>query len=187
MENTQGAFIYEVVPGRAADKAGIKEKDVVLSVDSRQVRNSTELRSVIGRTPPGTRVELLVLREGKKKRVDVILEELTEEVFAESAEPDRADENSLGLELQELTPEIARELGYEGEKGVLVSGVRPRSEAARRGLRRGDLIQEVKNRPIEGLDDFEEALDEIEPDEAILLVVRRGQNTRFVGLKMPAE
>jgi len=160
---------------------------VVLAVDGKPVRNDTELRSVIGRTPPGTRVELLILRGGKKKKIDVTLEQLTEEVFAESREPDRADENSLGLELQELTPEIARELGYEGEKGALVSGVRPRSEAARRGLRRGDLIQEVKNRQIEGLDDFEAALDKIEPGEAVLMVVRRGRNTRFVGLKMPAE
>jgi len=187
MKNTQGALIYEVVPGRAAEKAGIEEKDVVLAVDGKPVRNDTELRSVIGRTPPGTRVELLILRGGKKKKIAVTLEQLTEEVFAESREPDRADENSLGLELQELTPEIARELGYEGEKGALVSGVRPRSEAARRGLRRGDLIQEVKNRPIEGLDDFEAALDKIEPGEAVLMVVRRGRNTRFVGLKMPAE
>ena len=187
MKNTQGALIYEVVPGRAAEKAGIEEKDVVLAVDGKPVRNDTELRSVIGRTPPGTRVELLILRGGKKKKIAVTLEQLTEEVFAESREPDRADENSLGLELQELTPEIARELGYEGEKGALVSGVRPRSEAARRGLRRGDLIQEVKNRQIEGLDDFEAALDKIEPGEAVLMVVRRGRNTRFVGLKMPAE
>jgi len=187
MESTQGVLINKVLPGRAADKAGVQRGDVVLAVDGRPVRNVTELKSLIGATPPGTRVGLLVLREGKKKKIEVELEQLTEEAFAASSVPDRADEGKLGLEVQELAPEIARQLGYEGEKGVVVSQVESGSEAARRGLRRGDLIQEVNRRPVDTLEDFEKEMGKVKPGEAVLLLIRRDGATRFLGLRIPKE
>lgn len=186
MENTQGVLINRVIADRAAGKAGVKRGDVVLAVDGELVRNATELKSLIGATLPGVRVELRILRDGREKKIKVTLDQLTEEVIA-SRSVDRTERDRLGLGVQELTPEIARQLGYEEEKGVLVSQVERGSEAARRGLRRGDLIQEVNHQPVDSVEDYEDALARVEPGEAVLLLIRRNGYTRFIGLRMSEE
>ena len=186
MKNGQGVLIQSVTEDGPADKAGIKGGDVVLAMDSEPMGNVTELRNRIGETAPGTQVELLVLREGKEKKIKVKLGQLTEEVFA-ARSPGHAEETRLGLQVQDLTPDIARQLGYEGESGVLVSRVAPGSEAAHRGLQSGDLIQEINRQPVESVEDYESALDKVKPGEALLLLVLRNGNTFFTGLRMPAE
>ncbi len=184
MENAQGVQITGVSPGRAADKAGVEVRDVVLELDGEPIRNVTELRSRIGATPPGTRVQLVVLRDGKETSIPVVLEQLTEEVLA-ATPPEAQGPAKLGLRVQNLTPELSRRLGYEEMSGVVVADVRPSSEAARRGLRRGDLVQEVNRHPVKTVADLEETLGQVEGEETVLLLVRRGNMTRYVGLRLP--
>ena len=184
LENAQGVQITGVAPGRAADKAGVKIGDVVVKLDGRPIRNATELRSRIGATPPGTQVQLGVLRDGNDKTIPVVLEQLTEEVLAEKPLKPHGTEK-LGMRVQNLTPELSRQLGYEGLSGVVIAGVLRGSEAARRGLRPNDLVREVNRRPVKTVSDFEEAIGRLEGEEAVLLLVRRGNMTRFIGLKLP--
>ncbi len=183
MENTQGVLIQTVVPDGAADKAGVEQGDVVLEVDGKPVRNVTELKSRIGTTPPGTQVELKLIRDGEEKRIGVVLDQLTSDSFALRAVPP----HKLGLTVQELSPELAHRLGYEGEKGVVVTQVRRGSVAAREGLERGDLIQEIERQPVEGLEDYEEELAKIEEGDAFLMLVRNRGGTNYVALRMPEE
>ena len=157
------------------------------------MRNSTELRDRIGRTAPGTEVELLVLRDGKEKRIKVELELRTEEALAASRSRDDTDgvQEALGLKVQELTDELAQRLGYEDENGVLVARVKRGSVAARRGLKYRMLIQEVNRKQVETVEDFEDALAEIEPGTAFMMRVRwqdgRREGTRLVGMRMPVN
>ena len=184
MENAQGVQIIGVSPGKAAEKAGVEIGDLVVELDGEPIRNATELRSRIGATPPGTRVQLVVLREGKEKTLTVVLDQLTHEVMA--AHPAKPQGTAtLGLRVQNLTPELSRRLGYEDTSGVVVADVQRGSEAARRGLQRGDLVQEVNRHPVKTVADFEETLGKVEGEEAVLLLVRRGKMTRFVGLRLP--
>ncbi len=185
MENTQGAMVHSVTPGGAADKAGVKQGDVVLAVDGEAVKNSTELKSRIGATPPATQVGLLVLRDGKEKKIKVVLDQLTQEVLASRSTPGQEAAGKLGLKVQELTPELAQRLGYQGEHGVLVTGVRRGSAASWQGVRRDDLIQEIEREPVETVQDYESALDEVEDGKALLVLVRRGEHTSYVALRMP--
>jgi serine protease Do len=186
MENTQGVLIEAVVQDGAADKAGVKQGDVIVEVDRQPVGNTTELKSRIGATPPGTRVELRLIRDGKEKKINVVLDQLTKDSFAVRPLTPYS-EGKLGLTVQELPPELARRLGYEGENGVLITQVSRSSVAARQGLQRGDLIQEIERRPVETLEDYEEALEEIEDGDAFLMVVRRAKDTTYVALRMPEE
>ena len=184
LENAKGVQITGVTPGRAAGKAGVKRGDVVVELDGESIRNTTDLRSRIGATPPGTQVELGVLRDGEEKTIIVVLEQLTEEVLAaHSSKPHGTEE--LGMRVQNLTPELSRQLGYEEMSGVVITDVLRGSEAARRGLRPRDLVQEVNRRPVKTVSDFEEAIGKLEGEEAVLLLVRRGNMTRFIGLKLP--
>ena len=199
LDRNHGVVIDEVTSEGAADKAGVKVGDVVLAIDGQPMRNLTELRDRIGRTAPGTEVELLVLRDGKEKRIKVELELRTEEALAAGRSRDDADveQEVLGLKVQELTAELAQRLGYEDENGVLIARVKRGSEAARRGLNRGMLIQEVGHkqeetqviyrRQVETVEDLEDALEEIEPGDAFMMRVLGGRGTRLIGMRMPVN
>ena len=189
LDRNHGVVIDEVTSGGAADKAGVKVDDVVLAIDGQPMRNSTELRDRIGRTAPGTEVELLVLRDGKEKRIKVELELRTEEALASGRSRDNAEaeQEVLGLKVRELTDELARRLRYEDEDGVVVARVERGSEASRRGLRRGMLIQEVNRKQVETVEDLEDALAEIEPGDAFMMRVLGQRGTRLIGMRMPAN
>ena len=187
LDNTQGAVIERVMEGKAADKGGVKADDIVVKVDGYPIRDSTELRSRIGRTAPGVEVELVVLRDGKQKKLSVVLEELTEDALASNTRSEEEEElqGPLGVRVQELTGDLAKKLGYDEDSGVLVSQVKSGSEAARRGLRRGMLIQAVNRTRIQSVDDFADAVAEIEPGSAFMMRIKAKGGTRLVGMRMP--
>lgn len=189
LDNTQGVLISSVSPGRAADKAGVKRDDIVLEVDGQPVHNAVDLKSQIGRTAPGVEVELLVLRDGEKKRIDVELEALTEEALASTAGPRDSNEarGPLGIRVENLKDEWAERLGYQDELGVLIVQVARGSEAAKRGLRRLTLIQQVNGERVETVAEYEDALEAIEPGDAFMMRVLGAQGTRLIGLRMPVH
>lgn len=189
LDNTQGVLIRNVVSGRAADKAGVKRDDIVLEVDGQPVHNAVDLRSQIGRTAPGVEVELLVLRDGEKKRVKVELESLTEEALASAAEPRDSNEarGPLGIRVENLKDEWAERLGYQDESGVVIVQVARGSEAAKRGLRRWMLIQQINGEWVETVAEYEDVLEAIEPGDAFMVRVLGSQGTRLVGLRMPVH
>ena len=189
LDNTQGAMIGRVMKGKAADKGGVKADDIVVEIDGYPIRDSTDLRSRIGRTAPGVEVELVVLRDGKKKRLKVVLEALTEDVLADNTRRDEEEElhGPFGVNVEELTDELAERLGYEDEYGVLVSQVKSGSEAARRGLKRGMLIQAINRMRVESVEDFADVVEEIEPGSAFMMRVKAQSGTRLVGMRMPID
>ncbi len=189
LDNTQGVLIDQVRPGQAADKAGVKRDDIVLEVDAQPVYNVVDLRSQIGRTAPGVEVELLVLRDGERKRIKVELESLTEEALATSAGTRDSNETRgpLGIRVENLKDEWAERLGYEDESGVMIVRVARGSEAAKRGLRRGMLIQEINDEQVETVEDYEDALEGIEPGSAFMMRVLGQRGTRLVGMRMPVN
>ena len=189
LDNTQGVLIGQVRPGQAADKAGVKRDDIVLEVDGQPVHNAVDLRSLIGSTAPGVEVELLVLRDGERKRIKVELESRTEEALATSAGARDSNEarGPLGIRVENLKDEWAERLGYEDESGVVIVRVARGSEAAKRNLRRGMLIQEINGEQVETVEDYEDALEEIESGAAFRMRVLGERGTRLVGMRMPVN
>ncbi len=188
MDNTRGVLVMGVREGSGAEEAGLQVDDVVVAVDGDPVRNTTQLKSRIGATPPGTEVEIEFLRDGKGKRVSVELGEVTQEVLARGrsvAEEAEAETASLGLRLRELTPELAERFGYDDTEGVLVTRIRSGSEAFRRGLRRGDLIVEVNRQPVSSVKEYREIIEELDSGAAVLFRVRRGDANRLIALRLP--
>ena len=184
-----GVLISEVIDGGAADKAGVEDEDVVLEIDGRKIHDSTELKSIIGRTPPGTEIELLLLRDGDKKRISVSLDALTEDRLAltrGNRGAQQSEAGRVGLAVQELTSELSSRLGYrEGVEGILISGVRSGSEADRRGLRRGMLITGVNRFRVTTVEEYKEALEDIAPGEAFMLRVRDRNEKGLMAMRMP--
>jgi serine protease Do len=127
----------------------------------------------------GSVVHLKVARNGQTRDVDVTLDELSETASA-STGSENVTKALQGVEVQNLTPSIARDLGISAStRGVVVSSVDPSSAAAAADLERGDIIQEVNRKPVLNVAEYNEVLSATR-DQSVLLLVKRGTATRFV-------
>jgi serine protease Do len=174
---TQGILISEVTEGSPADKAGLERGDVILELDGQPVGKTDQFRNRVAFMSPGSKVDLTILRKGKRESIAVTLGRHPEEQ-AEAGTP--AAQEDLGLTVQNLTPELAEQFGYVGQTGVLVTDVKAGSAAAMAGIQPGMLIQEVNRRPVSSLAELQDALDHPVRENSTLLLVRDEQGTRYV-------
>jgi serine protease Do len=181
LEQDKGALVSKVMPGGPADEAGIKHYDVILSFDGKKIGEMNELPRVVASTPVGKKVKVVLLRDGEKKTVELEVAAMEEPQEATLAESEKGSAAEFGLLVQDLTPEIAKNLGLDEEHGVVITGVAPGSPAAEAGLRRQDVILEVDKGEVRGVGDLEKRLAAAE--EGALLLIRRGDATVFVPIK----
>jgi serine protease Do len=174
-----GALVAQVTPGSPAAKSGIERGDIILELNGEAVNTPEDLSVHIAELSPGSVVHLKVSRNGQSRNVDVTLDQLSETASA-SASSESAAKALQGVEVQNLTPSIARDLGISaGTPGVVVSSVDPSSAAAAADVERGDVIQEVNRKPVRNMAEFNAALSGA-PGQSVLLLVKRGSTTRFV-------
>jgi len=176
-----GALVGGVSPDSPAQKAGLKNGDIILELNGKPVADANELRMSISMMAPGTSVNLKVLREGADRNLTATLGELpTEQATAEKGSGENNSELS-GISVQNLNANLAQQLGVPaGTTGVVVTKVDPSSTAADAGIQRGDVIQEVNRKPIHNAADFAAAMRSAK-DQALLLVNRQG-NTMYVAV-----
>jgi serine protease Do len=187
LKDAKGAIIPEVKEGSAADKAGIKPGDVVVELEGKPIDGRHDLSNKIAAIKPGTKVEIMVLRDGERKTLTAELEERTreEETTAAAKEPDSLEK--LGLSVQDLTNNIAEQLGYEGLSGVIITNVEPGSVAERRKLEAGMLIMQVGQKKIRDVEDFKEQLKKGKKGHNVLLLVRSQSRTFYATLPVPED
>ncbi len=181
LETAEGALVGEVVRNSPAERGGVERGDVIISFDGKKVREMNSLPPMVAETPVGKEVEMVVIRKGKEKKLMVTIDELKERPTLAETTPEI--EQMFGLSVQELTPELAKSLSLEGEKGVVVSSVERGGSAYEAGIQRGDLIQEIENEPVEDMDDYSRIMQEAASKKQILMVVRHRGHTRYVVLK----
>ena len=182
-KNAKGVLISEVKEDSAADKAGLKHNDVVIEFNGEPIESREAFRNQIAMLKPGTRINLVVWRNKKRKAITVKLgkrpptEELTGDLSPETI-------NKLGFTVQDLTDEQAERYGYEGQSGVIVSDVESGSQAEKKGIVRGALIKEVNQQEVRNTREFNEAIKKARKEGAALLYVKRGRIPIFVPLKL---
>jgi serine protease Do len=188
LKQMEGSLIGGVDPKGPADRAGIKPGDVILEFNGEKVTNSTQLRNLAAQTAPGTTVKITLLRDGQKMDVTATLAERPREKQEKTPQPQEPQQNTneqLGLRIQNLTPDIAGQLGYKNEKGVIVADVASGSPAEDAGLQRGDLIKEVNKAPVLTTGDFVRAIRGLKSGDAAAMLVRRGPSTFYAALRIP--
>jgi len=183
LKDAKGVLLSQVTEGSAGDQAGLKPGDVVVEFDGAPVDNANDFRNRVAMHKPGSKVEIVVLREGKRKVFTVQLDQRPETVAASSSEqPGGADR--LGFSVQTLNDELAGRLGYEGLSGVVVVEVESGSEADDKGISQGALIREVDREPIRSVREFREAVQKAQERGRVLLLVRYEGLDRYVVLRM---
>jgi len=176
-----------VSSGGAADKAGIEPGDVIVGYNGKAVKNSNELVSMVTATRPGSIVPVRVMRDGKEQTINVTVDELDLEAEGNQqgrgrggrgASPEPETTAGFGLTLNNITPDIARQLRLESSRGAVVVDVDPNSPAARAGLTEGDVILRVGQTPVGTAADAQRELARVPSGgTAFLRILREGQET----------
>jgi len=128
----------------------------------------------------GKSVNVKVLRNGKTLDRSVKISQMEEANVAVANAPAH---KTLGITVQNLTPEIARRLRVKNDTGVVVTGVEPGSPAANAGIQTGDVIREVNRKTVKDVDDLREKIDQAKDQNNILLLVQRGENNMFAAVR----
>lgn len=207
-DTPRGAFVRGVSKGSPADKAGIQRSDVIVEFNGETIRDINDLMYVVAATEVGKSVEVIVLRDGtEEKRLTVKLGKRTEEAIAKlnaqlqeaenmrpelrGARLDRDEEKEAfaGLQVQNLTPAIAERYGYASdEKGVVVTRVESGSNAEKKGIVPGSLIQEMEWTEIGDLASYSRLVEQLtnENKKQVLLYVKspNGQGSAYVTIKV---
>lgn len=171
-KDTRGAVITDVIEGSAADKAGLKPYDIVIEFEGQPVEKSNEFLNRVAMLSPDTKVNLIILRDGKRKTFDIKLGKRPPDAELRGNLPAEAIED-LGFSVINLTEEWAEKLGYEGESGVLVREVVPGSEAEKAGIVPGSLIKEVNRQRVRNTKEFNEEIKKAQKKGMALLLIRQ--------------
>lgn len=189
LENGVGAVVIDVDPTSGAGAAGIQASDIILAYNGHVLQTASDLPPLVGLTKPGTKVPVEILRHGKKQTLQVTIGEAKRDgnaVDNRSASSSSAHSGSaaLGLSVQSLDSDARKQLGLKAGQGVVISNVTG-SVAAQSPLQAGDVILMVNQQKIGSVAEFEAATKNVKAGSTVLLLVRRGDQSQFIGLTVP--
>ncbi|HEX9742181.1 MAG TPA: Do family serine endopeptidase [Nitrospiraceae bacterium] len=182
----EGVLVNEVFDKDPAARAGIKPGDIITKVDGKSVETPNMLSRLIATLPPGATTRIEIVRDGQRRLLPVPLSERQDAPIVASLPPPSRSELKLGLDVQELTVELASKFKLKESTGVLITRVDRGSIAEAEGLREGDLIKEVNRVEVVTVNAFTAAVSKAKRDDTILLRVLRETRAFYVVLK-PAE
>jgi serine protease Do len=181
----EGALVNEVFADGPAGKAGVKAGDVIVQYNGKPVKDVTELRTAVAWTEPGKKVEMVVLRGGKRETLSVQMERRSDQPQVARGQRGGgpgapAEIKDLGIQVAGLTPETAQRYGYEEGQGVLITDVAPAGLAAKAGMEPGMLILQVGGKPVRSVAEFQEVMAKANLARGVPFLVRAGDRQLFV-------
>ncbi|MCF8035620.1 MAG: DegQ family serine endoprotease [Desulfobacteraceae bacterium] len=173
----QGVLVTQVFAGDPAAEAGIKPNDIITAINGKSVDSPRELSKLVADIQPGEEAKIRFVRDGKTKTATVTLVKRDAEKMAErgETEPEGSAKASLGMDVAEITSDIAKQYNLENTEGVIVAGVEPESKAYEAGFKRGDIIREINHQPVKSVRDFRQTIDKAEKGDALYFYVLRAR------------
>ena len=194
MKRAYGALVASVIPNSPAESAGIKPGDVILQFNDNEVTEMRKLPRLVAETKVNSNSNVIIWRNEKKKKLNVIIAEMKEEKKELQNTNKKSNDNilksdyikKLGLTLSTITNEIRLNQNIPNEvSGLLVTKVEQDTDAEIKGIRPGDIIQEVNQNPINNIATFKKIITSLNTDKkGVLLLINRQGNINFVALKL---
>ena len=186
-------MVTQVQPRSPAAKAGVKVGDLILDFAGKAVTGPAQLQRMVEMCKADSTEPLAILRNGKPLTIDVVCAERPTNFSVARAshrgpgmaEPSRFQK--LGIQAEDLTPEVAQQLGIEAQQGVVITNVRSGSPADLAGLTTGMVISEVDRQPVKTVQDFRRMLANRPLTKGILLLVRTDEGSRFVVIQVQSD
>ncbi|HDN69549.1 MAG TPA: DegQ family serine endoprotease [Gammaproteobacteria bacterium] len=186
MKHPRGALVAKVLPDSPALTSGIKVGDIIVEFNKQEVLNSSNLPPIVGSSKVGVKLPVTVIRNGRKKTLNVKLGELPDDqtVAQANVKPEKKTANRLGFTAVDLSDKQKEEL--EVEDGVLVSHM-VTGAASQAGVRKDDIILAIDNKPVTNLKQFNKIVKELPGGKSVALLVQRGGSPTFLAIKVPKE
>jgi serine protease Do len=167
----KGAYVNQVMPGSAAEKAGIKAEDVIVQYGGRRIDNEEELVEAVEQTKPGSEVPVTVVRDGERTTLTVKVGQVPTQKEETAA---AAETGKLGITVSDITPQLKERYSTEQKQGVVVTKVDPNGDGARAGLRQGDVIVKINRAEIDSVADYQAAVEKLKAGDAVVIRAWRG-------------
>jgi serine protease Do len=185
LSGTEGVLVAGVSPNTPAAAAGFKTGDVIVAFGETAVTDTGHFRNLVAQTPVGQQVNVRVVRDKKSQEMAVTMGQLPDQVASEATTPNKPEAlEKWGFAAQDLTAELANQLGYKGVEGVVVTDVQPDSPADEAGLRPGTLIREVNRQEVHDTEELMRFLTRAKASKQALLLVQDRQVTHFLTLAL---
>ncbi len=184
LDTRDGALIGDVVNNSPAEKSGIEIGDIITTFDGKNITGSANLKNIVSSSKPDKRYTVELLRDGKKKKYYITLEELPENPRT-LARVESEIESELGFQVEDVTSNLLREYEIDEDVvGVVVTNIDRRSEAFSAGLRPGDVITRVGRQNVDSIKGFYKLIDSETRGNTVLFLVKRKDISRFLTLEM---
>ena len=183
MNSRDGALVTQVVGDSPAELGGVQEGDVIIRFDNKNITDPSNLRNIVSLMPPGSKSDVVVFRNGSKKSLSVVLQEL-EDGKQVVVKGNSSNESVLGLELKEINRDLMEKYNIDEDDGkIVVVSVDVNSEAADKGLVEGDVIKRVGTQQVNSLKEFKKKEKASRKRGSLLLLVKKNDgSSRFVTL-----
>jgi len=182
LDRAAGALVTQVFADSPAEKAGLKEGDIIVEFDGKKIDLSSDLPPIVGRTKPDTTVDVVIVRNSKRMNMKVKIGMLDESNIDRRAQPGGTmSGNRLGVDVKNMTPEEKQRLGVN--RGVLVVNVGA-GPAQVAGIREGDVITTLNNDWVDTAEQFEGAVKALPPNVAVPVRIVRGRTPEFTVIKI---
>lgn len=180
LEDTQGILVAEVSEDSPAQRAGLEQGDIIVAYQGEAVNDVGAFRNRVALTSPGSRARLTIIRDGRRRDIDVTVGDLSADQVAVEGSIETSDE--IGLTVQTLTPQLAEQFNASAGEGVVVTQVQANSVAAQAGIQTGNVILEVNRIAVNNVEAFNRALEETSDDDRVLLLIRTSAGQRYLAL-----
>ncbi len=179
----EGALVSDVLKDSPAEKAGIKRGDVIVAFDGKKVGDVRELQRTAAKAEVNKTIQLDIIRDKKNLSLKVKIGEMPRELAPEEEKSLEEAESWLGIKVQDITPDLARQLNLKDTQGVIITQVEFDSVAELAGLRVRDVILEINGQKIKNISEYEKTVKALDKDKNVTLLIKRGTYSSFLVIK----
>ncbi|MBM4103944.1 MAG: Do family serine endopeptidase [Planctomycetes bacterium] len=181
LDKNAGVLVTDVEPGSPADKAGLKQGDIIIKLNGKEIHANESFRNTVSLMTPGTKINLTIFRDGKEKEFTVEVGSLSKSKFAmEVSEAGK----KLGVKVAPMDSDASRKFNVKGDKGVVIVEVDPDSPAGEAGIEPGMIILSVNSAEVNTIAEFNQAMEQSAKTKKVRLLIKSGRFSQYLILPL---